>query len=128
VWTRGLLTLPDNPYVNPTAPSQLAYQDFLAVATLETSGGLLVGRGFLPIYEAQLSVFEHQELQVEVEMAPLQTGDLTGNGEVNIVDVLVLAQHLQDMAHRPYFPEAGDMDNNGVIDETDLDLLQAAIN
>lgn len=123
----GEVTLPANPYVDPSDPRQLVYQYFMALGTQETAEGLFVGRGFLPVYEAQLSVFEHRDLVTEAVMAPLQTGDLTGNGEVNIVDVLALAQHLEGLAHQPYFPQVGDLDGNGVLDETDLDLLIAAI-
>ncbi len=50
-------------------------------------------------------------------------GDVNHDGEIDIVDVLLVAQYKAGLDPQPFYPEQADLNNDGNIDMTDAFLI-----
>ena len=86
------------------------------------STDLPMGEAYLHFYDSTFQVVNPQMLQLECRVAPLP-GDINGDAEVDIGDVVFLLNYLYREGPPPQSPEAGDINGDCLVDIGDVVYL-----
>ena len=106
--------------LNPGNSQTVTFQDVPA-------GTLSIGDYTHTVDSLDDSVAGSLTVEEEPDIIGFQLGDVNTDGEVSIVDVVLMQQHIAGMNPQPFSPQLADLDRSGGIGIVDVVLLQQFI-
>jgi hypothetical protein len=91
------------------------------------AGTLSIGNYTHTVDSLDDSVTGSLTVEEEPDIIGFQLGDVNTDGEVSIVDVVLMQQHIAGMNPQPFSPQLADLDRSGGIGIVDVVLLQQFI-